>query len=134
MPKKLSLNDKSVDFFKKVSELSDEVITLCDQCGICSGGCPVIDEMDISPSQLMRMVMLGDEEVMDTKTMWLCATCNTCTVRCPRELDVSKVAEALRQIKLRQSFDKINIDKIPKEDLKELPQIALVGAFRRLTS
>ncbi len=134
MPKKLLLNDKSVDFFKKVSELSGEVITLCDQCGTCSGGCPIIDEMDISPSQLMRMVMLGDEEVMDTKTMWLCATCNTCTVRCPRELDVSKVAEALRQIKLRQSFDKINIDKIPKEDLKELPQIALVGAFRRLTS
>lgn len=134
MPKKLLLNDKSGDFLKKVSELSNEVITLCEQCGVCSGGCPIIDEMDISPSQLMRMVMLCDEEVMDTKTMWLCATCNTCTVRCPRELDVSKVAEALRQIKLRQSFDKINIDKIPKEDLRELPQIALVGAFRRLTS
>jgi len=100
----------------------------------CSAGCPVIEEMDITPSQMMRMVMLGDEDVMESKTMWLCATCNTCTVRCPRELDVSKVAEALRQVKLRQSMDKLNIDKIPKEELRELPQIALIGAFRRLTS
>jgi heterodisulfide reductase subunit C len=134
MPKKFIIDKKSIDFFKKISELSGEIITLCDQCGTCSAGCPVIEEMDITPSQMMRMVMLGDEDVMESKTMWLCATCNTCTVRCPRELDVSKVAEALRQVKLRQSIDKVNIDKIPKEELAELPQIALVAAFRKLTS
>ncbi|MEA3495205.1 MAG: 4Fe-4S dicluster domain-containing protein [Bacteroidota bacterium] len=134
MPKKLYLDKQSVDFYEKVKEISGETITLCDQCGTCSGGCPVIEQMDISPAQLMRMVMLGDKEVMDTKTMWLCATCNTCTVRCPRELDVSKVAEALRQIRLRQSIDQVKIDEIPKDILRELPQIAVVGAFRRLTS
>jgi len=77
---------------------------------------------------------MGDEYVMDNKTMWICATCNACTVRCPRGLDVSKVAEALRQIRLRKSIDKIDINKISKKDLTELPQIAYVAGFRRLTS
>ncbi len=134
MPKTIVLDKKSVDFLKKITDLSGETITLCDQCGTCSGGCPVVEDMDITPSQLMRMVLIGDQTVMQTKTMWLCATCNTCTVRCPRMLDVSKVAEALRQVTLRQSINKVKIDEISKEDLSELPQIALVAAFRKLTS
>ena len=134
MPKTITLDDKSVKFLKKITELSGEQITLCDQCGTCSAGCPVIEDMDITPAQLMRMVLIGDQTVLDSKTMWLCATCNTCTVRCPRELDVSKVAEALRQTKLRQSIDTININELSKEELTELPQIALVSAFRKLTS
>ncbi len=134
MPKTITLDDKSVKFLKKITELSGEQITLCDQCGTCSAGCPVIEDMDITPAQLMRMVLIGDQTVLDSKTMWLCATCNTCTVRCPRELDVSKVAEALRQTKLRQSIDTININELSKEELNELPQIALVSAFRKLTS
>ena len=134
MPKTIVLDEKSVQFLKKITELSGEKITLCDQCGTCSGGCPVVEDMDITPAQLMRMVLIGDTKVLESKTMWLCATCNTCTVRCPRGLDVSKVAEALRQTTLRQSIDKVKIDDIPKEELSELPQIALIAAFRKLTS
>jgi heterodisulfide reductase subunit C len=55
-------------------------------------------------------------------------------VRCPRELDLSKVAEALRQTVLRQAQDRININEIPGDEMMELPQIALVAAFRRLTN
>ena len=133
MPKKIKFNDKSSEFLEKIIKLSGETITLCDQCGTCSGGCPFIEEMDITPSQIMRMVMVGDLEVMDSQTMWICASCFTCTVRCPRELDVSKVSEALRQVKLRQAIDRIDISKISDEETKKLPAIALVSAFRKFT-
>ncbi|MBU4487293.1 MAG: 4Fe-4S dicluster domain-containing protein [Candidatus Delongbacteria bacterium] len=133
MPKKITLNDKGIEFLKKIQELSGETITLCDQCGTCSGGCPFVEDMDITPSQIMRKTMLGQTDVMDSKTMWICASCYTCTVRCPRMLDVSKVSEALRQVKLRQAIDKINIDDITPEDANELPSIAVVSAFRKFT-
>ena len=93
----------------------------------------MVGEMDLTPSELMRMVQLGQREALDSKTMWLCASCFACTVRCPRGLDLSKVAEALRQVTLRKAIDRIDIRAIPAEDLAELPQIALVGAMRKLT-
>ena len=133
MAKIIKLDDKGVEFLEKIIELSGEIITLCDQCGTCSGGCPFITEMDVNPSQIMRQVMLGQKDIMNTKTMWICASCFTCTVRCPRDLDVSKVSEALRQVKLREAIDFIDIEQISKDEARKLPSIAIVGAFRKFT-
>ncbi len=131
--KKIRLTDRNVKFLEKVEEISGESITLCDQCGTCSAGCPFVEEMDITPSQLMREVLLGQEEVLRARTTWICASCFTCTVRCPRMLDVSKVAEALRQIGLRQAIDEIDINIIDREEYRKMPTIALVSAYRKLT-
>jgi heterodisulfide reductase subunit C len=133
MTKKLVISSENEAFLARISELSGQVITLCDQCGTCSGSCPMVAEMDITPSQMMRMVQLGQDEVLKSKAMWLCASCFTCTVRCPRGLDLSKVAEALRQMTLRQAVDHININDIPREELAGLPQIALVAGMRKFT-
>lgn len=131
--KKIKLTDRGVEFLRQVEEISGESITVCEQCGTCSGGCPFVEEMDITPSQIMRKVMLGQEDVLDTRTMWICASCFTCTVRCPRKLDVSKVAEALRQIKLREAIDHIDINDLSDKEGQRLPTIALVSACRKLT-
>lgn len=131
--KKIKLTDRGVEFLRQVEEISGEIITACEQCGTCSGGCPFVEEMDITPSQIMRKVMLGQEDVLRTRTMWICASCFTCTVRCPRNLDVSKVAEALRQIRLREAIDHIDIDELSEEEAERLPTIALVSAYRKLT-
>jgi heterodisulfide reductase subunit C len=133
MIKKIVLSEKNMEFLEKVEKLSGEVITRCDQCGTCSGSCPMVYEMDITPSQMIRMVQLGQSEVMDSKAMWLCASCFACTVRCPRGLDLSKVAEALRQIKLRKAFDHIDIKSLSRDEINRLPQIALVGGMRKFT-
>ena len=129
----IEITEEGRKFLDKICELSGETIVLCDQCGTCSGSCPMIAEMDITPSQMMRMVQLGQREVLDSKAMWLCASCFTCTVRCPRGLDLSRVAEALRQTSLRQAVDHIDINRIPVDDLIELPQVALVAGMRKFT-
>jgi heterodisulfide reductase subunit C len=133
MTRKLVISSENEEFLARICELSGQVVTLCDQCGTCSGSCPMVGEMDITPSQMMRMVQLGQSEVLKTKAMWLCASCFTCTVRCPRGLDLSRVAEALRQVLLRRAVDHINIDDIPRDELVELPQIALVAGMRKFT-
>ena len=93
----------------------------------------MVDEMDITPSQIMRFVQLGRQEVMESKAMWVCASCFACTVRCPRGLDVSRVAEALRQVKLRQAIDYIDVKNIPDDEIERLPQIAMVSGGRKFT-
>ncbi len=133
MIRKMKIDNKSEEFHRKVKELSGEVLSLCDQCGTCAGSCPMVIEMDITPSQMMRLVLLGDEEVLNTKTIWICASCYSCTARCPRGIDASKVAEALRQIKQRQAVDYLKWEDVDSEEAKELPQMALVAAFRKLT-
>jgi len=132
--KTLTITSKNVEFLEKIETLSGQTITMCDQCGVCSGSCPMVEEMDIMPSQMMRDVQLGIVEVLDTKTMWLCASCYTCTARCPRGLDLSKVAEALRQYNLRKAMDYIDIEELSREELRHLPQIALVSGLRKFTS
>lgn len=133
MTKKLVISSENEEFLARICEMSGQVVTLCDQCGTCSGSCPMVVEMDVTPSQMMRMVQLGQSEVLETKAMWYCASCFTCTVRCPRGLDLSRVAEALRQLTLRQAIDHININEIPRDELVGLPQIALVAGMRKFT-
>lgn len=133
MSVKIVITYENEEFLARAIEMSGQPITRCDQCGTCSGSCPMVMEMDVTPSQMMRMVQLGQREVLETKAMWFCASCFTCTVRCPRGLDLSRVAESLRQMTLRSKVDHIKVSEIPRQELVELPQIALVAGMRKFT-
>ncbi len=120
------------DFVKKVAEISGQDLLSCNQCGKCSAGCPMCFAMDILPNQIIRLVQLGvEEDIPKSKTIWLCASCFTCSVRCPRGVDLGKVMEALRLITLRKNIDYIEAASISADRLRELPQIALVSGFRK---
>ncbi len=123
------------EFMGKVAELSGQNLNLCYQCGKCSAGCPMSFAMDLLPNQIMRLVQLGLEgDIADSKTIWLCASCFTCTVRCPKGVDISRVMEALRLITLRKNIDFVEPSRISPETIAEFPQVALVSGFRKLTS
>ena len=123
------------EFVKKVAEISGQNLNLCYQCGTCSASCPMSFAMDLLPRQIMRLVQLGlEEEIAESVSNWLCASCLTCTVRCPRGIDLSRVMEALRLLTLRKNINFVEPSKIPPETIAELPQIALVSGFRKLTS
>jgi len=123
------------EFVRKVAEISGQNLTLCYQCGTCSGSCPMSFAMDLLPRQIMRLVQLGlEEQIADANTIWLCASCLTCTVRCPKGVDTSRVMEALRLITLRKNINFVEPSEIPPETIAEMPQIALVSGFRKHTS
>jgi len=72
-------------------------ISRCYQCGKCTAGCPVAFAMDHAPRQIIRFLQVGlKEEALRSKTIWLCATCDTCSTRCPREVDLARLMEGLR--------------------------------------
>ncbi len=120
------------EFSKKVEALSGQKVDSCYQCGKCTGGCPFNSLMELMPNQVMRLVQTGDESVLDADSMWFCVACHVCTARCPRGVDLAKIMEALRQVRLRKgNSDKLMILQAKK---KGVPQMALVWAMRRLMS
>jgi heterodisulfide reductase subunit C len=55
--------------------------------------------MDLLSSQVMRLIHLGAaEEVLESKAIWLCASCEACSTRCPMGIDVAAVMDALRMM------------------------------------
>ena len=80
----------------------DVDVNLCYQCGRCAAGCPVAYAMDYTPAQLVHAARLGLEDlVLGSKTIWLCAACETCTTRCPQEVDIAKIMDGAKVLAVR---------------------------------
>jgi heterodisulfide reductase subunit C len=127
----ISIDKVRGPFVARVEEISGQDLLSCNQCGKCSAGCPVVAAMDLLPSQVIRMAQLGMEDVLECNTIWICASCLTCVTRCPKGVDLPRLMEALRQIALRQGVAKLDLSALPSELLKEVPQLAIVGGFRK---
>lgn len=86
-------------FAAEVMEQSHADLERCYQCQACSSGCPVAFAFDIAPHRLLRMVQFGlKNRVLDSQTVWLCASCETCATRCPNNIEIVHVMDTLRQI------------------------------------
>jgi len=87
----------SSDLQNFVESRSGQKVLRCYQCGKCSAGCPASYVMDMGPRQIMRAIQLGlREKALESSTIWLCISCQTCSARCPNEIDIARVMESLR--------------------------------------
>jgi heterodisulfide reductase subunit D len=83
-----------------------ERIVVCYQCGTCSGSCPTASEMDYNPRRILHMLRLGlGERVLNSRAIWLCTSCYSCTARCPREISISDTMLGLRSLAVDQGLD-----------------------------
>jgi heterodisulfide reductase subunit C len=86
-------------FQHQVNQLAHETIQLCYHCHKCTGGCPVAQDMTYGPDIILRLVQLGQKQAaLTSPDIWLCAGCETCGARCPNDIDIAHVMDALRQI------------------------------------
>lgn len=81
-----------------------EKLMRCFQCGTCTSDCPIARFSDtFRPRQLIRMTQLGlKDRVLNSDTLWLCASCFTCTDRCPQDVEVASVIRVLRNLAAEQ--------------------------------
>jgi len=119
---------------RKIYEISGQNVFDCYQCGNCSSGCPVVDYMDITPNQVLKLAQYGEiEDILKSDTIWVCSTCLQCSTRCPKGIDVAKLMEAFRTINLRDGLGVVDPRHLENENKDELPPILLVCAMRKLT-
>jgi len=92
-----------VDFINEVCSIpGGEAIRSCIQCGICTGSCPTASKWDYPPRRAIAMVRAGlRDELLSSNSMWFCASCYTCTVRCPRDIKPADIMHALEIISIR---------------------------------
>ncbi|MBN1304653.1 MAG: 4Fe-4S dicluster domain-containing protein [Anaerolineales bacterium] len=89
----------------RIQEELGQNVYLCYQCVRCTGGCPMAGYFDWQPNQIMRALQLGQEEIaLNAKTPWLCASCQTCTTRCPQGLDITAIMAFLTREALQRGI------------------------------
>lgn len=126
MSKNMSLRDD-------ILRMSGVDPSKCMKCGKCSGTCPAFADMDFHPHQFVSMVDKGNiAPLQQSNAIWQCLSCFACMERCPRDVKPAKLIEAVRLTVIReQGMNHLKAEDVPCMLDKDLPQQALVSAFRK---
>jgi heterodisulfide reductase subunit C len=125
---------KSCDrsFGHEVNERSGENVGLCWHCRTCAGGCPYVKAMDYHPHAVFRLVQLGlRKEALESSTIWICVSCNTCSIQCPAAIDIPAIMDALRHMAVQEGV-KIAQPEIVKFHEEVLGSIERYGRTHKL--
>ncbi len=95
----ISQDTMQLDMVRMVEELSNTSVRSCFQCGKCTAGCPMATFMDHPPNRVVRLLQLGQwKRIVEGRSIWYCASCETCTTRCPNKVDLTSIMDALRKL------------------------------------
>ena len=131
----LSFDETKSNLIAEIEELCGQDVLKCYQCGRCSAGCPIVEEMDLLPNQVSRLIQLGlEQEVLNSKTVWLCVSCFMCQSRCPQGVDLPTLMDSLRYLATKRGYDRFGPNEIDRETIMRAPQQGVVSAYRKLSS
>lgn len=90
--------------FLIAAEPGGKNIKKCFSCGTCTAGCPVREVTDrYNPRKIIRMALLGmKREVLSSPFIWLCSSCYTCFERCPQDVRIPELMNAIKNIAVRE--------------------------------
>ena len=87
------------DFLEKIEAAGPFNASACFQCRKCTNGCPVSFAMDIFPDRVIRLAILGQvAEVLKSRTIWICASCETCSTRCPNSVRIAELMDYFKEL------------------------------------
>lgn len=88
-------------FAEEVEARSGQKLNHCYQCLKCFVGCPMCNYMDYKPNTIIRMIQYGEKEkLLKSNVIWMCVSCMTCGVRCPNDIDISAIIDALKEMSI----------------------------------
>jgi heterodisulfide reductase subunit C len=114
-------------------------VSSCFQCKKCSSGCPLTFAMDLLPDRVIRLALLGQEELLlGSRTIWVCSGCETCTTRCPNGIDIAGAMDWFKEEAVRRgqalpqpevaAFHRFFLESIQRAGGR-LPEAALMRRF-----
>lgn len=125
-------NNKEAEI-EQILRMSGVNVKKCMRCGKCTATCPSYDDMEYHPHQFVYMVENGEiEALMNSESIYKCLACFACIERCPRQVEPAKLVEAVRLMAIRkQGANHLRPEAIPEKLDEEMPQQAIVAAFRK---
>jgi heterodisulfide reductase subunit C2 len=121
---------EDLESIRKLELSTGESLSDCYQCGKCTAGCPA--SMEIPPSVLIRKLKLGlFQHAVQSKSIWSCMACLTCSERCPKNVSPAAIIEGLKQIHLLHMEAQLGVDELGSEFLSQSTQQAVVSGFRK---
>lgn len=94
------------DFTSEVmSYPGGEKITACMQCGTCTGSCPTSHAMQYTPRKLISLIRANQRDtVLGSLDIWKCASCYSCTARCPRGIKFTDIMYILKNLAWKEQM------------------------------
>jgi heterodisulfide reductase subunit C len=102
------------------AEPGGEHIRRCFSCSTCTAGCPIAGvTAKYNPRRIIHMALLGmREQVLTSEFVWLCSVCYTCYERCPQDVRIPELMNAVRNIAVREGHVPTTF-KVQLEKLRE---------------
>jgi heterodisulfide reductase subunit C len=96
----------SEELLEHVHELPQgKSVDKCIQCGTCSGSCPTSGVMEYGPREIIAALRAGMlDRVLRSNTVWLCASCYSCVVRCPAKIPFTDVMYELKRLGVKHEI------------------------------
>ncbi|MDR3319803.1 MAG: 4Fe-4S dicluster domain-containing protein [Desulfovibrio sp.] len=104
---------RDAGFIAEVEAASGQKLSTCYQCGNCTAGCPAGFAYDKQVNRIMRGAQLGlKDDVLNSRAIWMCLSCFTCSLRCPNNIDVAAIMETLRHMARKKNM--VSVRKVEK--------------------
>lgn len=115
MKKNIKINQLDPQFkYEIANKPGGESLFNCFACGKCSAVCPISEvNEEFNPRKIIHMILLGmKEEVLSNEFIWLCATCDACSFRCPQEVRMADTMGVARKIAEEERYVPSNFNQL----------------------
>ncbi len=90
-----------------LAEPGGEHLLTCWSCGTCAATC-LVRRYDpaFNPRLILHKAGLGlRAEVLSSAEIWQCSACDACYPRCPKQIHISEVMKAIRNLAIRAGYE-----------------------------
>ena len=125
MKRDIEINQLDPQFKYKIANIvGGESLMNCFFCGKCSAVCPISEvNEEFKPRKIIHMILLGmKEEVLSSEFIWLCATCDACSFKCPQKVRMADIMGVVRKIAKDEGYVPSNFNQ----------QMEIVKSFSKL--
>jgi len=115
LKKNIKINQLDPQFkYEIANKPGGESLFNCFACGKCSAVCPISEvNEEFNPRKIIHMILLGmKEEVLSNEFIWLCATCDACSFRCPQEVRMADIMGVARRIAEEERYVPSNFNQL----------------------
>jgi heterodisulfide reductase subunit C len=115
LKKNIKINQLDPQFkYEIANKPGGESLFNCFACGKCSAVCPISEVNEkFNPRKIIHMILLGmKEEVLSNEFIWLCATCDACSFRCPQEVRMADIMGVARKIAEEERYVPSNFNQL----------------------